>query len=547
MQRFAAWSVVLLGCRLLAQQGEEHTVVVRSLSSLLTPSLQSPHRMWSALPNGEASVSTDLDSPGDATNALALVARLLQVRHGPALQTEELRTDITQNNGEASIVLAGKARAVDAAARTLDAIMAVVARPIEVTAWQMPLPAGPLPAAVWSATATSAALQQARPLWTAKARIRSGTTVRLANERSIAIVRDLDAEVAEKAKIADPKVDLVFAGARSTLVCHALPGEQLLLAGNWLHSVPLTTHEQEVGPEQASIDQPSHFTVAASFAGRIEAGGALVVAGRGGPTGDGFLLVLSARFLAPPAGDPAGDLLLRPVGGLLPLPVAPRLHLGWRRPGSDPRHPDADASGGGIAAGMLTSALQITTPGEADIEDGFLTVYGSASACQRADGVLQQLFRQQATAGLSSRITATNDTAPLELVQPMLNDCPAGAFIGRERLLLSDQEVEIAQKSSIANPVVGIARTGLWLNATGSRSAGGWHLSGLWTAQAHDTPRLRLQVGQPAMHLQLVDYRTVVLPWDAPIAAGSDVALGDGPAWTQDAPPTKVSITLTPF
>jgi hypothetical protein len=551
MRRARSWIVFAFAGQgvLTAQQGDEPTVVVRSLLPFLNPSLQSRAESWSALPDDSDSDTTDLGLPSEENTNSVWLEGLLKAVHGGAIDAGDVALRFPNDNGggqPATMTLSGKARAVAAVQRTLDAVAAIVARPIEVTAMQLPLGDGALPAAQWDAAATQQALQQATRLWTATARTKSGDALRLANERGIGFVRDIDVEVAEKAKIGDPKLDVAFAGARCTLTVNAAPGDQLELVGSWLHSVPIATDEQPIGPDQSRLDQPAHFTVAASFAGRIDAGGALVVAGRGdGPGGDGFVLVVTARYLAPPAGDPAADLLVRSVGALLPTSAAPLLDFGWRRPRNDlPRARPSQLAGGLDAAGLL-AMLQVESPGEAGIDGGVLVVHGDATACRRADALVQQLFEQSASASLLTRISDGRATT-LELVQPILGDRPASAFGGREQLVLRDQEVEIAARAAIANPVPAVACAGVWLHAASSRIGSNWHLTGQWTVQALAEPRLRVHREVPPMHLQLIDYRAVTLPWDAPIAPTNEHVLGDAPVLVNGTPPPRVTITLTP-
>ena len=537
-----------------AQQGDEWTVRVRSLLPFARPSLQLPDQICTAIPGdagSEAPVRLDAAAEQDPPT---WVVTLLEQRHRQAVDAGRLSLATThatskptgddQNRTGGSVILRGRASDVAACERDLSSLAAALGRPIEVTAWRLPLPDGPLPATSWDPATLQQELQRTPPLWTARARTRSGGAVRLADERGIGILRDLDSEVAEQAKLLDPKIDVAFAGVRATFVVDALPPEELVLRGSWLLSEPVALHEQEVCDRSLTVDLPEHKTAWISFAGRVASGGALVVAGRGGGVGpDGFLLVLGARYLAPSAPDPAPDLLVRPVGALLAAAAPVQMPRSWPRPGEETPHFVRVDRDGGLANDDLVPLLNVRPPAEVLLEGTTLVVHGDALACRQCDALLQQLAGELRAATLQTRALA-NDAAGLELVQPVFADRAAGAFVGRERAVVKDQEVEIAAKMQAPNPVIGVAYSGLWLGATAARSGEGWHMTGVWSLGAHDEPRERRHVDRVPMVVQLVDYRLTTLPWDAAMAPNVEHALGGGPAWTKDGPATRVSVKL---
>jgi hypothetical protein len=536
-----------------AQQGDEWTVRVRSLLPFAVPSLQLPDAIWTALP-GEAvsDAPARLDAAADQP-APSWVAELLERRHRTAVEAGRLTLTTLSDGGSdeerprrtgASLVLRGRATDVGACERDLDAIAGALGRPIEVTAWRLPLPDGPLPPAVWDAAAVQQAVQRTPPAWTARGRTRSGGALRLAAERGIGILRDLDVEVAERAKLYDPKVDLALAGVRATATVDALPGEELVLRGSWFLSEQIALHEQDVGERSATVDCPEHRTAWVSFGGRITSGGALCVAGRGAGVGpEGFVLVLGARYLAPAAPEPAMDLLVRPVGALLAAPHVPQLTRAWPRPGEDMPSFGFPGRDAGLSADSLVAVLGVQSPGEASMEGNILIVGGDPAACRQCDALLRQLAGELRQAALLTRGVADGG-APLELMQPVLADQAAGAFVGRERSVVRDQEVEIASTAQAANPVIGVANSGLWLHAVAARNGANWHVAGTWSLAAHDEPRVREHDDRVRMVMQLVDYRTTTLPWDAAMAPNVEHALGDGPAWTKDGPATRVTVKL---
>ena len=534
-----------------AQQGDEWTVRVRSLLPFARPSLQLADQICTAIP-GEAvsDAPVRLDAAVEQKPPIWVVT-LLEHRHRTAVDAGRLSLVLThatkpgddENRDGASVVLRGRASDVAACERDLSSVAAALGRPIEVTAWRLPLPDGPLPATSWDPAALQQALQRTPPLWTARGRTRSGGALRLADERGIGILRDLDTEIAEQAKLHDPKIDVVFAGVRATLVVDALPPEELVLRGSWLLSEPVAMHEQEVCERTLTVDLPEHKTAWISFAGRVASGGALVVAGRGGGVGpDGFVLVLGARYLAPAAPEPAPDLLVRPVGALLGAATPVQVPRSWPRPGEEATYFLRVDRDGGLATDDLLPLLNVQPPAEAWLEDKTLVVHGDPGACRQCEALLQQLAGGLRAATLHTR--AVTNTEALELVQPVLADRAAGAFVGRERAVVKDQEVEIAAKAQASNPVVGVAYSGLWLGATAARSGDGWHVNGVWSLAAHQEPRERQHADRVPMVLQLVDYRLTTLPWDAAMAANVEHALGDGPAWAKGGAATRVTVKL---
>lgn len=534
-----------------AQQGDAPTTSVRSLLPFALPSLQRGDAVTTALPDDRRGDAPFGLSAGGYAEPPTWLLPLLEQRHRDAIDAGRLRLSMVGDDGKRTgerlgdrLLLNGRRSDVDACNRELDMIAAQIGRPIEVTAWQLPLPDGPLPSTTWTAARLQQAMQQTTPLWTVRGRTRSGGALRLASERGRSHLRDIDVEVAEKSHISDPKLDVVFAGARATLVAHALPGDELVLSGSWLLSEPVAMHEQPIGsgPNSETVDLPEHRTAMATFAGRIGSGGALVVAGRGGPVGpDGFLLVVAARYLSPPPGEVAPDLLVRPVTALLQWPMLRRPQLEWRRPGQD--EDPFPAQQVGLTRSDLEALLPLRPDAEVTVTNQLVVVSGNAEACRLVDTMLQQQTAAIRPAAWQVRATAAGGK-PLELVQPILNDRAAAAFVGRERAVVHDFEVEIAARAAAANPVIGIARSGLWFGATTTAIGAGHHVTGSWSLAAFDAPQVRVHAAAVPLLVQLVDYRLAALPWDAAMATNQEHLLGNGPPWERDGPPTTVSVTL---
>lgn len=548
----------------LAQQQEgsnadDAIVRTRSLSVVATPAAQRTAARATAMPFARGDEPTmPLDATGDA-GAPQWAIQLLQQRHRGPLDDGSLRIDIgggqLQEDGtvapqrHSTVVFTGKRALVDAAVRDFDALAQATARPIEVTVHRLPLAEGPLPSGPWDPATMARHLQSTPPLWTSRARTRSGAQLRLGDQELRGSVADLAVEVAERATILDPRVDAAFHGMLADFVVHALPGESLQLSGTWLLSeqVASTPMPIAVAGDRPSVDQPDHRTAYASFAGTVLSGGALVVAGRGGPLGPaGFVLVVGARYLAPPAEFVAPDLLVRPVGAFLARPSAPLpLGVAWPTLGFD-GEPFARHDGeGGAQPNELVQLLRGKLGGSVDVVDDMLVVRGDVAAAQRCNRLLAQLAADMATVQLTTRVVGDANTPPLELSQPVLGGHSAAAFVGRERMLIRDYEVEIAARAAASNPIVSAARSGLWLRVHLTASGAAWHADGSWSLAVHGEPRLHEHREAQAVVLQRTDVRTTTWPFEAPLPLDQDLPLGNGPSWVQGGTPTTASVRLS--
>lgn len=543
-------------------------VRTRSLAPLAPPHVQRSSPRASAMPRlAENTAMLPLDTPNEAEPA-DWVVEVLQQRHRSAIDDGSLRLELggaaTTDDGrvrarvQSTLVFAGERQRVDAAVRDFDALLAIVGRPIEVSVHRLPLADGALPACQWDPATTSKQLQATPPLWTSRAHTRSGAELRLGDQELRGVVADLDVEVAERATIFDAKVDAAFAGLLADLTVHALPGEGLQLRGSWLLSEPVASLAMPIGTDRPSVDLPEHRTAYASFAGTILSGGALVVSGRGGPLGPaGFQLVVSARYLAPPAADAGPDLLVRPVGAFLTGASAlqPR-GIAWRLPGVDVLQFAQQDDDGGLQPAELLRLLHGQQPGSAELFDGILVARGDVAANPRCNRLLAQLAADMATARLLSRV-ATDPAAgaagaehaaggdAIELAQPVLGGHSTAAFVGRERMLIRDFEVEIAARAAASNPVLDTARSGLWLCVLPLANGPTWHVAGSWSLARHGAPRQHEHGEVQPVVLHQTDVRTTTLPWQAPMPLDQEHVLGNGPAWADNGTPTTLRVRLS--
>lgn len=546
-------SALLLVSPFLTAQNTPPVVALRSLQPFSVPHVQAADCAATALP-GESALDFPprLEAAPEAAVPTWVVA-WLERRHQQAIEAGTVELRLVRGGPDRdlpTLALAGTAEAVAACQRDLDALAAITGRPILVDAWALPLGDGALPATQWAAADVERHLRERPPTWTGRAATRSGGGVRLAQERWIGHIRDIDVEVAQDQRISDPKVDLAFAGVRLGLVVHALPDEQLLLDGQWLHSVPIALHEQSTGPGQPTVDLPEHRTAAIAFSGLVPSGGALAVSGRGGTEGPtAFLLVVRARYAAPPAPPlPDGELVV-PVSALLQRRSQGQLGSACQWPGDDgpafPVFPSPDP--GFVAGNQLEGLLAGIAPDHPPTVAGDVLCFaGTPAECVGLAATLRALQRDLLQQAELRHEVKSAGGAAIELALPVLHGRTAAAFVGRERAIVRDHETEIASGAAMTNPVVGAVRSGLWTHVQVRRDAAGWRTEGCWSLAAQAPMREREHASEPPATMQLPTANLAVFPWDGPFPAGEAQDLGDGPAWTPQGTPTRLFVRLLP-
>ena len=112
-----------------------------------------------------------------------------------------------------------------------------------------------------------------------------------------------------------------------------------------------------------------------------------------------------------------------------------------------------------------------------------------------------------------------------KFVQPVLANMQARAFLGRERALVADYEVEIAENSVASNPIVRNVYSGVWSRVTAHPMGRAWNVMGMWRTARQLPPRLRVQAAKHSRLLQLPEYRTSTWPWDGPLQTNKAMAL----------------------
>lgn len=504
---------------LATAQSDERVIAVRSLQPFLSSSLQSSKGLTSALPTYDLAIARDATLRGEKGGQADWLIKLLQERHQTAIENDDLTLASDPN---VRIAISGKKAAVNACLADIDSIAATLTRSIEITAYELPVPNGELPPAFIDGQALQSALDTTTPRWSARAATRSGGSVHLGDVQWTNYVRDQDAEVAEKSIILDPKVDSLFQGTRVSLTVHALPNEELLMRGSWLTSERLGLEVAAIGQKRATVHLPRHRTAHINFGGRITSGAGLVVsARRKADDGMEFVFVVRARYIAPPP-QRANNLFVFPITAWQDA-----TGTAWDiKPGpfvgndSDGRHPVINER---PLLSPKDLAMFVAPDGNAIQDAGVLVVHDNAAICARAEAALQQLVDAQLSqAELRVAQTESNATS---IVQPLLANMQSRAFIGTERSVIGDHEVEIASKAGISNPVVFIVRAGVWSRVAGHPMGRTWNIEGLWSSATQLQVQQHNQVGTPPMSMQLPDYKMASWPWDGQMATNKPQTL----------------------
>ncbi|MCK5940545.1 MAG: hypothetical protein KAI24_01145 [Planctomycetes bacterium] len=352
-------------------------------------------------------------------------------------------------------------------------------------------------------------------------------------------VRDLDVEVAEKALISDPKLDVFFEGTRAGLaLTPMIDGRFLVRVGVQASSQHGDLVERQLEARQLGVVQLPQVDVESVTASAVLAsGGGLLLAADGGRRA--WLLRVDSgapakRRFGMAAAVPLGDLAVAPLG------PGPRVKFA-HRPGDDRSFHDSRRESPDAFA-----ALDAMTNGAVDRDAGhaqfashaiLLDASGPGAAIEAA---LQRHAATVQSTSLTFRLGAIDkgrglaalrgdvDVEALASALPhevRVATLPGHAFHvrrGREIAFVRDYEVEIASKASVANPVIGATFDGFQVSGVLRRRAEGSEL------------QVRLEWGAvtsiPAVNLQNGDLGSV----DTPQVAWTDVACPvdlDGAGW----------------
>lgn len=468
------------------------------------------------------------------------------------LHTEDIDNDrLSIHVQEDALRVFGEAQAVQKVTRDVREVGDLLTRPIEVevTVWQ----AGDLTdvAAVNTPADYGRMVANLQPLWRSVRSTHSNGVAAHDRQRWVRYVRDVDTEVAQKAKIALPVTDAFCDGGRVVVVPHSLAsGDDLVLHVQFGFGVPRgSVRTVPSGLQDApELDLPTLATTFGAFSGRIQNGGALAVLATGDEScGERLLLTVRATASTPPNDPQLNDLAAFPTSALTNAallmrmtPPSPYPALGDQT-ARTMELSDEDQTYTRFEPDELLELLRTSLGELADTDDfsmdiagGFLFVHAPRTTITIVGDLLRGL-ESRLLRNVQVRHFGTIDqgrgSAPLhELVAPSL--------LGRElivvRLLetsfVRELQAEIAQESSTLEPQLETAQSGTWLRLRAANPSGETHVDML--AQTVHVRALRPRNVNPGGLLMPNDVSSCRCLHDGKAVNGKVIDHGDGPIVT---------------
>jgi hypothetical protein len=324
-------------------------------------------------------------------------------------------------------------------------------------------------------------------IWVASATCPSGNVISLSKDRTTNYVYDVNVEVAQEAKIGDPQIAALFEGIRIAVEPHVLTeSSDLVLYTQFAFGEqrqPLVSRGSGHN-DMPSLDVPSVNSNSGVFSGRVRNGGALLLSVQGESAGGGsMLLVVSAT--RQDSDDSTGEELgIFPVSALL----SPALRLTVTNTSDDSytespfRLEHAERQDRSLGPrdqdgmfNLISNALGFDDGEELSIQGGHVIVKGRPETRRSAMRIVRGLQDQWLTAARVALHTTLHEVHFSDTVFPKGGAGPvAGAEVrslhritfpallgrphtvirGHESTVIRDIDVEIAQNSSISDPIV---------------------------------------------------------------------------------------------
>ncbi len=392
-------------------------------------------------------------------------------------------------------------------------------------------------------------------LWSGRSTCVSGNAAALHNTRATGYVYDYDVEVAQSSNIGDPKTRSLLEGVQLTVEPHALIGtEELAVFAQFCVGElrgPIETRNIGVD-DMPSLHVPHVNTTSGAFSGRIPNGGALLVTVRGAPeAGSRFVLALSASADAPPAG---GGTAVLPVSAMLTDALTARV-LKVREDYDQPESMVAAEDWGAedrldesSLEDQVRSLLQLEDHDGLRLTGNFLLLRAGADVQRDAAQLLAAMQDRQlrtarvrlhtalvpahAAAAFATAAQGAADSLPAtlhEITLPMLIERQHAVVRGHETTQVRDFDVEIAQKSAVANPIVMPVFSGtqntMMVYPTASGPAAELRVDLTYSSP----PKRHATEAKTGGDLYLSAEHTANLGHTGPLANNQPLSLGDGP------------------
>lgn len=424
---------------------------------------------------------------GNGPTQDAVVAALAAL-HGEAIQAGRLRWEV----GAGNLLLAGEAAEVEAVRKSVRRLEETLARTMQLEFVLWDATDRGTPATTLDETAFGEFSRGRTAMLRLVGSVNPQQTADLQQVRAQGYVRDVDVEVASKATISDPVVDVFRDGAIASVRAIPLAGsDEFVLFGMFAvaerRGIPRTV--QPGHSSAPDIEVPTLDSCMGTFSGRLGSGSALAVTLRGHPALGGQV-VLTVRLLAKdrPAADAKASFAVLPCQALLDDSLL--------RVDAIPQPDGTTQLVKAPSAGRLPEPLLLDLCRAAIGEGqgtlwslgGHLVVQGDAGAQGRVRSLLRDLEnRMLRTVSVTStgQLPSTVQPAPTSGPAPnLLFEVSAPCLTGRELRLarvvettaITDIEVEIAQEASMTNPVVDLLQSGSWLSASVAPAGSGMHV-----------------------------------------------------------------------
>lgn len=468
----------------------------------------------------------------------AVIAALAAL-HTEAIQAGRLRWEV----GAGNLLLAGEAAEVDAVRKSVRRLEETLARTMQVefVVWDGTDRGTP------ATTLDEAAFAEFSRGRTALVRLVGSVnpqqTADLQRVRSQRYVRDVDVEVASKAMISDPIVDVFRDGAIGSVRVLPLAGsDEFAVLGMFAvaqrRGIPRTL--QPGHSSAPDLEVPTLDTCMGTFSGRLAGGSALAMTLRGLPALGGQVVV-TVRLLAKdrPAADPKASFAVLPCAALLDDSLLRVDQI--PQPDGTMQHVLAPSAGRLPEPLLLDLCRAAVGEGQGSLWSlgNHLLVQGDASAQGRVRTLLRDLENRMlrtVTVTSTGLLPSTVEPAPASGPAPnLLFEVSAPCLTGRELRLarivettaLTDIDVEIAQEATMTNPMVDLLQSGSWLSASVAPAGSVMHV---------DLQLRCLQAAQPLARSIMpngvwtpTDVDGSVLRHQGTVGNAAVLELGDGP------------------
>lgn len=399
-------------------------------------------------------------------------------------------------------------------------------------------------------------------IWTSTTNCISGNIASLNKDRTTNYVFDVDVEVAQGSKIGDPNTASLFEGVRVAVEPHVLTSstDLVLYAQFAFGELRAPTVSRDTGiNDMPSLDVPTIDCNSGTMSGRISDGGALVLSVQGDPAGGGnMLLAISGQQEG--TGRGTGEQLgIFPVSALLsPSLRATVQNVTIEDDRAFPLHLQRTAQDNRNLGPVDQAQLQDLIFGALDVEESgdyvtiagnHLIVKGSGTTRQGAERMLQTLQEEWlSTARVDLRTTlhevhfgsgvfsreASTATAGAgrtlhQITFPALLGRSHTLMRGHESTVIRDNDVEIAQKSSISNPVVDQIFSGIVLSLYVYPQTQGVGVEFDLDLFDTATPQRRVAETKDGGDLYLPVTGRSRFNHRGPVTSARDLLLGDGP------------------